>query len=167
MCGTALADSTLEREGADLRSGCERIVYGGCMWRMPREGPLTAGWARVSRSPHPASLISPGFGGPALAPLTGACRAAATLRMWGHGGETQVLLPAPRNQILLREASHACSSIWARGVKNAAAIKNPINFQPLVRAAGLSTVGGVLSVVNLSPLCRALICRSDRGSSGR
>lgn len=90
--------------------------------------------------------------------------------------DTQVPFPAsdnshllwpPRNQILLREASHACSSIWARGVKNAAAIKNPINFQPLVRAAGLSTVGGVLSVINLSPLCRALICSSDERSSGR
>lgn len=87
----------------------------------------------------------------------------------GCGGEMEIPFPAPgnsppvwlpRNQIL-REASRACSSIWARGVKNVAAIKNPINFQPLVRAAGLSAEGGVLSVVNLSPLCTALICRSD------
>lgn len=118
-----------------------------------------AGWARVSRGP--------GFGGPALSLPSGG--------RWAVVGRWKSPFPAPddsppvwlpRNQMLW-EASRACSSIWARGVKNAAAIKNPINFQPLVRAAGLSAVGGVLSVVNLSPLCTALICRSDGRFPGR
>ena len=79
MSGTSLVDSALKREGADLRYGCERIVCSGCTQRVPCEGPRTAGWALASHSARLASLTSPGFGGPALTPLTGARRAAAAL----------------------------------------------------------------------------------------
>lgn len=144
-------------------------MCGGCTWRVLCQGPRTAGCPTGVPQHLPGESGEPRFQW--LRSLASACRAVTLLldavTWWGDASSLSCPNNSPRSQILLWEASCACFSIWARGVKNAAAIKNPINFQPLVRAAGLSWVGGVLSVVNLSPVYTALICRSDRRSPGR
>lgn len=144
-------------------------AVGGC--RGSWAAGQTAGQTAGSHSTHLLGLVSPGFGGPALTPLVSPCRAAAVLQDKGHGGEMQIPFAVPdgshpdrppRNQILLWEASGVLFHLGKRGLQ----CRDPINFQPLVRAVRLSRVG-VLPEVNLSPLCTALICQSNRCPSGR
>lgn len=71
-----------------------------CLWMLcvqwvDAEAPWAAGQAAVSRSTHLLSLVSPGFGGPALTPLGSPRRAAAVLQdkgLW-WGGASPLCCP--------------------------------------------------------------------------